>query len=222
MANDFIGRHQALIEVKKLLGTEVSQLKNRLAINNDLVERNEVEEKLKKVEDYINSDLYFPLLDVQQSIKDLKLIYDLGARTCVFENDRELNEKIDRLYLELIEHEVRRTKESEVDKLGKDWLRLQHFSQSLIILDLGGLLTTADEQMALILTMLYRGWVPAVIAMHGSETEVRHYVEKFHKFVNTVYQEGRIDRESFNTAEREIEKVIPQYKKYEAAKKSRT
>lgn len=102
--NKFVGRHQQVCFVKHLLGEEIPSLNWQIATNKDLSERNEVLEKLEWLEKYIESEFYTTKYDVATTFDKIKIILDTGYKSCVLQNDSELESRCLGIYKDVIDY----------------------------------------------------------------------------------------------------------------------
>lgn len=149
----FVGRYQWILIIKQILGEDIPALEMQIATNKDLGERNEILEKLEKLEEYIHSDHFTNQLDVSSASKDIDGIIDEGYKNSVLLNDSELENRcleINHNIIEYIKNFARKNgtlteeKNASLDKI----IDLRVASGFLTWMTLGDKLQTSDEQHA--------------------------------------------------------------------------
>jgi hypothetical protein len=109
VGSKFVGRHQQACAVKKLLGQNIPEMEMQIASNKDFRERNKVDESLKELEEYVSSELFgsmeeFAKLDIKMSFDSVAKISEVGYDTCVFQNDRKMEERLLTIFVNLSEY----------------------------------------------------------------------------------------------------------------------
>lgn len=105
----FVGRHQQACAVKKLLGQNIPEMEMQIASNKDLRERTKLDESLKELEEYVSSELFgsmeeFAKLDIKMSFDSVAKLSEVGYDTCVFQNDRKMEERLLTIFVNLSEY----------------------------------------------------------------------------------------------------------------------
>jgi hypothetical protein len=73
----FVGRYEWVLIIRQILGEIVSEIEMQIAVIKDIGERNEVLERIVKLENYIHSEYFTTQLDVSSAHKDINSIIDL-------------------------------------------------------------------------------------------------------------------------------------------------
>lgn len=108
--NKFVGRHQQVCLIKQMLGNTISDLEIQIATNKDLLERNEILEKLEDTEKYIQSEYYTTRYDVGTTLDEIKKILNKGYDYWVLQNDCEIENRCLDIYTKVIEYSISKQK----------------------------------------------------------------------------------------------------------------
>lgn len=152
----FIGRHQWVFLIKRILGENVSDMEIQIATNRDIVERNEILASLENLEGDIHSEYFDNQFSVLKASEKITEIIEKGYKTCVLPNDIDLENRCLKILDDTHEYikkfgkknsSLAEEKIAEIDKL-LDMMIAKGF---LYWLTLDHLLDTADEQHAWII-----------------------------------------------------------------------
>lgn len=150
--NKFIGRHQQAFAIKRILGENVTSMEMQIAINKDLGERSEIVAKLEKLEAEIHSESFINQFDVESARKEIDEILNNGYKSCVLQNDIDLENRSLKILRDAIEYFKNFLKKRGTGLANiNDLLNLRVTSGFLYWVDLGGLLQTSEEQQAWII-----------------------------------------------------------------------
>ena len=149
--NKFIGRYQSVLKIRHILGENVPTMEMQIAINKDLGERNEILEKLERLEKNIHSESFDNQISVYNAGLEIEEIIGEGYTTCVFQIDRELENRCLAIRHDTVEYMVNfmrkngTLKDDTIANLDKA-LELHILSGFLCWMTLGDKLKTRDEQ----------------------------------------------------------------------------
>lgn len=156
--NKFIGRHQQACAVKKILGQNIPQMEIQIASNKDFQERKKLDESLKELEQYVSSHLFgsmeqFAKTDMQVSLDSVTKIVEIGYDTCVLQNDRKMEERVLKIFVDLSEYidKVISENSGKEFKTTEDILNSSVAIGTMNFISLGGLLKTDEEKNAWII-----------------------------------------------------------------------
>lgn len=148
----FIGRHEELCLIRKLLGEEVPDLEIQIAKNKDTSEREDILSRLGEIEGYIKSKDFtgdHNVLEVHDEA--MRLVSDAG-KTCISENDTALGSRLYKVLDDTIEYAKAKYREKgeltdEISKKLDDISKTFRLADFLTYLQLHDLLQTSDQQM---------------------------------------------------------------------------
>lgn len=169
----FVGRHQQACAVKKLLGQNIPEMEMQIASNKDFRERKQLDESLKELEEYVSSELFgsmeeFAKLDIKMSFDSVAKLSEVGYDTCVFQNDRKMEERLLTIFVNLSEYIKKIVSENNETIIsewrdagflisGKEFTATDDLLNSAVVIgtmkfiSLGGLLKTDEEKNAWII-----------------------------------------------------------------------
>ena len=226
-----VGRNQQFLWVKKFLGDNVADMDWQIAVNKDIGEYNEIAEEIKNLNDYIHSEIFTTQLDVLQAKNDADKILEKGYDNCVLQNNPELEERLLKIVQDAIDYAKNRSQFSDEQKVGLNELTMYSRSIGLLkYMDLSGLLSTADQQMAWVIlskrvpqtiSILAPDELPDSKAYHVSDyaKNLREFVKKMidkksaNNSVDSVDEVGRLKE-----VEAEINKGLELNKEYHKSK----
>lgn len=176
-----IGRNQQLLWVDRFLGEDINEMEFQIALNKDKVDYNEIKQDVEELKNHIKSEDFTSQLDILEADKNASDILIRGYDLCVLQNDPDLELDL----LEIIKNttEIAKKKmqpnDKSIEKLDKELMYFKSIG-FFRFLDLGGLLKTADQQMA---------W--AIINQQVSDVillidEVEKYVQQLKEFTQKM------------------------------------
>ncbi len=202
----FIGRYQSILKIRQILGEDVPAMEMQIAINKDFGERNEILGRLEKLEGYIHSDHFTNQFDVYSAGKEIGEIIGEGYKTCVLQNDIELENRCLVIHQDIIDYTKKQfekdgvlteTKIADLDKI----LNLHTAAGFLTWMTLGDKLKTSDEQHAwMIISSLVHpnkrtGGIKDLIAwavLTDKDHDVNKIVEPFRKMKKKLLENKKI------------------------------
>lgn len=216
----FVGRYQQICITKKFLGEEVPELEIQIAENKDNSERDEIVEKLKKVEEYIKSDMFTNHLDVESVNKDMRELMGEGYQNCVLKNDIDLENRCYKIFDDthkyLEKHLQNRGENAKEFANLADKIRSLFYVEGIVnYIRLGGLLKdSSDEQKVWVIlnSLKYKNelvkMASSLLPPEPSEKEA----EKLKIFAERLLRENKISNSDLQKINSEIKDGLIQGK----------
>ncbi|MFA4888317.1 MAG: hypothetical protein WC628_01905 [Candidatus Omnitrophota bacterium] len=193
-----VGRHQQLLLVNKFLGQGFNEMEWQIAKNKDVSEYNEILEEVKKLEEYVKSEIFTTQLDVLQAKNDATDILKKGNSSCVLQNNDDLDARVCKILQNPIEYAVKLAKLAQDEESNLNKLISYHKIEGILIyMDLSGLLVTGDQQMA---WLILSNRVSQTLSILSPE-KVLDYVENFRIFIKKLSEEASKRNDEFTQDE---------------------
>lgn len=195
-----VGRHQQFLLVNKFLGQAFNEMEWQIAKNKDVSEYNEILEEVKKLEEYVQSEIFTTQLDVLQAKNDATDILKKGNSACVLQNNDDLDARVCKILQNTIEYAVKLAKLTQVECGESNLNKLISYHKIegiLIYMDLSGFLVTGDQQMA---WLILSNRVSQTLSILSLE-QVLDYVENLRIFIKKRSEEASKRNDEFTKDE---------------------
>ncbi len=221
----FIGRHEQAYSVKKFLGEEIPNLELQIAINKDKSERSEIIDKLLKIEDYINSDLFTNRFAVESTNKDIDKLTDEGYKNCVLKNDTNLEDRCLKILdetIEFMQNFARKNSNLDGEKIADSLNSIRALTitgGTVSYISLGGLLNE-DQQIAWIImnSLFYSNKLVRDASSLLPPEPAKEQTIKIKQFADKLLNEKKIDSNDLIKIDEEIKEGLSFNKEFYESK----
>lgn len=193
-----VGRHQQFLLVNKFLGQVFNEMEWQIAKNKDVSEYNEILEEIKKLEEYVQSEIFTTQLDVLQAKNDATDILKKGNSACVLQNNDDLNARVYKIIQNTIVYAVKLAKLTQDEESNLNKLISYHKIEGILIcMDLSGLLVAGDQQMS---WLILSNRVSQTLSILSPE-QVLDYAENLRIFIKKRSEEASKRNDEFTKDE---------------------